>query len=270
MKKLLACMCVLLVGVSAASAGTVYALDLRANPNNLIAFPVNAPAPNIVAPVSIDSYAMDFNSMATTLYAVNVASPFAIGTLNTGSGAYTSIATISGLNAADSITGLSNDPITNTFYLSTNQTGVGGMLYTLNVATGAATFVAPMGTSAELFIDIAIGPTGQMYAHDIATDSLYSVNKATGLATLIGATGHAANFAQGMDFDYADGNLYGTVYTGGGTGKFVRFDLNTGAGIVIADTTPWNMEMEMAINSPIPEPASLALLALAALALRRR
>ena len=185
MKKLLACMCVLLVGVSVASAGTVYALDLRANPNNLIAFPVNAPAPNIVAPVSIDSYAMDFDSMATTLYAVNVASPFAIGTLNTGSGAYTSIATISGLNSADSITGLSCDPITNTFYLSTNQSGVGGMLYTLNVATGAATFVAPMGTSAELFIDIAIGPTGQMYAHDIASDSLFSVNKATGLATLI-------------------------------------------------------------------------------------
>lgn len=270
MKKTLAVACILLVGASVASAGTVYALDLRAAPNNLVSFPVNAPALNIVAPVSIDSYAMDFNSAGTTLYAVNVAAPFSIGTLNTTTGAYSSNATITGLDAADSVTGLSCDPTTETYYMSTNRSGVGGYLYTLNPTTGVATYVTAMGDSTELFIDIAIGPTGQMYAHDIAADALYSVDKMTGAVAMIGVTGHLANYAQGMDFDYADGNLYGAVYTGGGTGKFVRFDLTTGAGVVVADTTPWNVELEMAINSPIPEPASLALFGLAGLALLRR
>jgi hypothetical protein len=269
MKNTLAIVCLLLVGASVANAGTVYALDLRATPNRLLSFPVAAPANNFVANVTIDSYAMDFNSLGTTLYAVNVAAPFAIGTLNTTTGAYTSNATITGLAAADSITGLSVDPTSETFYLSANNAGVNN-LYTLNPATGAATFVATMGSTSELYIDIAIGPTGQMYAHDILTDSLYSINKLTGASTLVGLTGHLANFAQGMDFDFADGNLYGTVYTGGGTGKFVRFDLTTGAGIVLADTTPWNSEMEMAINSPIPEPASLLLIGLGGLALLRR
>lgn len=270
MKNTLAIVCLLLVGASVADAGTVYALDLRATPNRLLSFPVAAPANNQVASVTIDSYAMDFDSMGNTLYAVNVAAPFAIGTLNTTTGAYTSNATITGLGASDSVTGLSVDPTTETFYLSTNQTGVGNFLYTLNPMTGAATLVAPMGSINELYIDIAVGPTGDMYAHDILTDSLYSINKATGASTLVGLTGHLANFAQGMDFDFEDGNLYGTVYTGGGTGKFVRFDLTTGAGIVLADTTPWNSEMEMAINSPIPEPASLLLIGLGGLALLRR
>ena len=270
MKRILATACVMLVCASAVNAGTVFALDLRANPNRLLSFPVNAPANNYVADVNIDSYAIDFNSAGTMLYAVDVAAPFKIGTLDTTTGAYSINATITGVNANENVTGLSVDPTNEMFYMSASAGQGLNSLYTLDPTTGVATFVAPLGGSTDFFIDIAIGPDGQMYAHDIGVDSLFSVDKNTGAATLIGATGHLANFAQGMDFDYEDGNLYGTVYTGGGTGKFVRFDLTTGAGVVLADTTPWNSEMEMAINSPIPEPASLMLIGLGGLALLRR
>jgi hypothetical protein len=106
-----------------------------------------------------------------------------------------------------------------------------------------------------------------MFGHDIGTDSLYSIDKTTGAATLIGTTGFLANFAQGMDFDYSTNTLYATIYTGGGTGMFSRFDLTTGAATGIFSTQPLGAagaEMEMAVAAPIPEPTSLTLVGLGA------
>src|SRR4029450_8092588 len=108
-----------------------------------------------------------------------------------------------------------------------------------------------------IVIDIAIDINGNMYGHEIGLDNLISINKNTGAATIIGPTGQAANFARGRDLDYATGELYATIYTGGGTGVYARMNLATGAAVVLTSTTSWNSEMEMAINSPVPEPASL-------------
>ncbi len=98
----------------------------------------------------------------------------------------------------------------------------------------------------QLMIDIAINNAGQMYGHDIATDSLYSINTSTGAATLIGATGYAANFAQSIDFDKSTGILYGWIYLGGGANQFVQFNLATGAGTTL--NTPTNIEAEGALT----------------------
>ena len=46
MKKVLACFGVLLVGAAVASAGQVYAVNLRDTPNTLLSFPVSMPAEN--------------------------------------------------------------------------------------------------------------------------------------------------------------------------------------------------------------------------------
>jgi len=257
-------------GTAAVNAGTVYALDLRAD-NEFLSFPVGAPAPNVIATVGYDAYTMDFNSLATSLYAITIPD-LMLGTIDTGTGAFTAVVPVTGLGSGETTTGLSVDPTDETFYVSTAVTTDANYLYTVDPGTGVATLVAPLigNAGGELFIDIAIDANGQMYTHDIGNDALYIVDKTTAAATQLGPTGYAANYAQGMDFDFETNTLYATLYTGGGTGAFVWFDLNTGAANQIVSTTPWNMEMEMAVDTPIPEPASLSLLALGALALLRR
>lgn len=267
-----ACLALIMYGTAAVNAGTVYAFDLRGD-NELLSFPANAPADNVIAgPLAYDTFAMDFDSLATTLYAVTYPD-LVLGTIDTASGAFTTIAPVTGFVGNETnVMGLSMDPTTETMYMGTVVGADVAYLYQLNLATGVASGAVPIvgNVGGEMFIDIAVSSTGQMYAHDIVTDALYTLDKTSGTAVQLGTHGYAANYAQGMDFDYETDTLYATLYTGGGTGAFVWFDLNTGAATQIADTTPWDKEMEMAVGFPIPEPASLSLLALGGLVLLRR
>jgi hypothetical protein len=259
------------LAASVVEASTIYAVDLRASPNRFLSFDSAAPVPNVIsANFPVDSYAMDFDRYATSLYAVSTAG--VLGTIDLATGAFTAGPALSGVGAGENFTGLSADPLTGEMYLSTSLGGGLNILYTVDTASGVASVVAPItgGQSTELVIDIAIRGNGQMYGHDIVNDVLYEIDKVSGVLTAIGPTGLAANFAQGMDFDWSTDTLYATAYTGGGTGKFVSFDLATGAANVIADTTPWNAEMEMAVYYGIPEPATLALGLLTVALLRRR
>ncbi|MDX2132732.1 MAG: hypothetical protein SFY69_11845 [Planctomycetota bacterium] len=270
MTRRLLSVCGVLAVLGASSAALaqndVYAINLRANPNTLLRFPVNAPANNVIsANASYDGFAIDFNADASVLYGITagVAGTQQWGTIDTTTGNFTSITTIGVVES--NWGGLSYDNTNGNMYALAGQN-----LYTINVATGAATLVAPFsgGPTGMLLIDIAVHPTtGQMYAHDIGTDSLMSIDKSTGAVTTIGPTGFLANFAQGMDFDPSTGILYGAIYTGGGTGAFASFDLTTGAATTIVSTTPWNAEMEMAIA---PAPGAAALLGLGAVAAFRR
>jgi hypothetical protein len=60
--------------------------------------------------------------------------------------------------------------------------------------------------------------------------ALYEVDKVTGEGTLVGSpiTLNPPGFAQGMDFDPATDTLYQAIYTGGGTGSYGFWDLDTG------------------------------------------
>jgi hypothetical protein len=235
--------------VNCAPGNNVVALDIRATTNRVLRFPVNYPAQTVVSTTAFEGFAMDFEGTATTLYGIsNPANQ--LGTLDPATGTFTAIATISGDGAGETNwSGLSFDPSTNTMYASASAGAGLNNLYTINLATGATSLVAPMSDPAALFIDIAFSATGDLYTHDIVADTLVSVNKQTGQTTVIGPTGLNANFAQGMDFDWATNTLYGTVYVGTGVGSFVSFNLATGAATVLADTTAWNAEMEMAVQS---------------------
>jgi hypothetical protein len=247
---------------SAFAQSTVFALDVRATPNRLLSFPVNAPANTPVSTnVTVDAFAMDFNAAGTVLYAIqfNTTAPSTLGTLDTTTGAFTPIGPISGAAAGEAnIGGLSFDASNNTWYaLAPTGAGVNN-LYTLDVATGNTTLVAPLSDPAALFIDVAVDNAGNMIVHDIATDTMSSVNKTTGVCTLLGPTGFAANFAQGMDFDPATNTLYATIYTGGGTGAYCTVNTTTGACTQLLSTTPWNAEMEMAIRAGSTAPSCYA------------
>ncbi len=262
-----------LATAASAQDGLVYAFDLR-GVNEFMTFdPANAGAGATIIDGGANAdlyngFAMDFNTAADTLYFITDAEE--LGTINLANGAYSSIASLSGaiIPGVDSVGGLSVDPTNETFYVAT-----GTNLYTMNPVTGVSSLVGGFGTGG-LMIDIAIDINGNMYGHDIGTDSLYSINKATGAATLIGAHGLAANFAQGMDFDYATNTLYAAIYTGGGTGQFVSWNLNDGSVNQLASLTTFGSdaggaEFEMAIRS-VPTPASIAALGMLGLASTRR
>lgn len=264
---------ILAAGACALAANTamaqsqVYARDNRLN--RALSFPVNAPAPNVIWPSgTFDGYAMDFSADATVLYGIQegtaTLNPLHLGTIDLTTGAFSSIGVMSGDGAdVTNWTGLAIGP-DNTFYGSSS-----GNLYLINPATAATTLIGSFGTGGTV-IDIAIDSQGNMYAHDIGTDSLYSVDKSSGAATLIGPTGFAAGFAQGMDFDWATDTLYAHIYISGGVAHWASFDLTTGAATSLLDTSSWNSELEIAIASPIPEPGSLAVLGLGGLGLLRR
>jgi len=178
-------------------------------------------------------YGMDFDESAEILYALDDLSD-QLGTVDLTTGAFTPLVACPPGGGAANWTGLSIDPVSGIFYGSTATD-----LYTIDPATGVSTWVGTFGTT--LMIDIAVNIDGDMYGHDIGTDSIYSIDPASGLATLIGSTGLLANFAQGMDFDNDDGTLYIFAYTGSGTNTFGTVDLTTGL------VTP------LAVNSPLGE-----------------
>ncbi|MEO8664742.1 MAG: DUF4394 domain-containing protein [Ignavibacteria bacterium] len=148
-------------------------------------------------------------------------------TIDTSTGAYTTIGPMSGLSGGHTITGIAWDKSTTTMYaLSTN--GSVGTLYTCNITNGTLT---PVGstTGSLLPIDLAINNAGVIYSIDIGTDVLQTLNKTTGAATTIGPLGVDLNFAQGMGFDGSTDSLYTASYLTAGTSGLYKANLTTGA-----------------------------------------
>jgi hypothetical protein len=241
-------------------ASLVYAIDNRGL--RFLTFDTLTPGVQTDITLAYPSgyFGMDFDASATNLYAVKAGF---VDQLNLANGSALASAPIGGAAGAESVTGLTIDA-SNNAYLSTF--GTTSNLWSINLTTGATSLIGSMG--ADIIIDIAIDSNGRMVAHDISTDTFHFVNTTNGALTLIGAHGLAANFAQGMDFDWSNGTLYAAVYTGGGTLTYGSVSLATGAVTSIPGIT--SGEYEMAVKSAVPEPATLTALSLGALALLRR
>ncbi len=123
-------------------------------------------------------------------------------------------------------TGMTGTADGSALYASSSVCGTESYLYEIDPASGAATLIGPMGAG-SCMIDIAINAAGEMYGVDIVDDSLYAIDTGTGAATYIGSTGASANYAQGMDFDFATNTLYWAAYTTGGELRI----LDTGSGM---------------------------------------
>ena len=255
---------------SAASASLIYGFNMRGGANELFSTDTGGFVSGytfIGGPMANLTFAMDMDLTATTLWAVMFDGLNTYGTINTSTGVFNSMGTLSGPAATDNISGLSVDPTTGDWYISALGGGV-ATLYRGNIATGSFSAVGDIGFG--LNIDLAIDSQGNAYGLDIGVDELLSISLSTGAGTLIGPTGIDTNFAQGMDFDYATDTLYATMYTGGGTGVFASISTLTGLATVLEDTTPLDAEMEMVVATAIPAPGALALLGLGALVSRRR
>ncbi len=239
--------------VMAQPDGLVYAFDLR-GVNEFFTFdPSNAAGgATLIDNFNVnqyDTFAIGFSVDRNTLWAVTFPA-LELGTIDLATGAFTATTILSGdvVSGLDNVGGISFDP-NGTVYINT-----GTDLLTLDINTGVATFVGPFN-SFGLMIDIAIDSQGNMYGMDISDDSLYSIDKTTGAATIVGVShGLAANFAQGMDFDWSDDVLYGAIYTGGGTGQWCSYNLADGTVNQLFNTTAFGSdfggaEMEVAIRS---------------------
>jgi len=193
------------------------------------------------------SFAIDTNAAGDTLYAVEFAAGHPTHTFDMNDGTSTPLGNITGPEVDANISGMAVDPTTGDWYIVALES-TGANLYVGDITTGVFNLV---GNITDTFIiDIAIDSEGNAFGHNISDDLLYEIDLTTGFGVPIGSTGQAANFAQGMDFDPATDTLYATVYTGGGTGVFGRFNLGTGNLEVIQDTTPTNGEFEMVVLPP--------------------
>ncbi len=108
-----------------------------------------------------------------------------------------------------SFNGLAYDP-TNDIMYGCSSTD----LYTVNMTTGASSWIGNYGSPEGIMIAIAFDSTGNLYGIELITDSLYSINLTNGIATPIGSgLGIDINYAQDMAFDFDTGILYISAYT---------------------------------------------------------
>lgn len=148
-----------------------------------------------------------------------------LGGSNTASDLYTvsSSATLSSIGATGfGLTGLAIDPTTGTLYGSTNANSAAHpkSLVTIDPVTGAATFVASLGSIPIADIDFI--STGQLYGVRGSDLKLVSINKTTGTVTLIGpAVGYGSPvIAINRNTD--------TAYNSGSSGDIYTINLATG------------------------------------------
>ena len=98
------------------------------------------------------------------------------------------------------------DYTTNSLYGSN-----GNNLYTINLSTGAQTYVGSFGIDGSM-VALFCSASGQLYgveARGTTTHgSFYSINKTTGSATMITTLNYYVNYAQSGGFDQDTGTLY--------------------------------------------------------------
>lgn len=235
---------------------TVFAFDLRGGPaNERILF---APVDDLSQQTDIDgdsqiiTRAFDFTNSGELVaierrfFQSTSSTTRFVGTIDLETGAFTQTAVLGGAITIDDFeNGMSIDPTNDQIYVCTDTD-----LFTLNAATGEATLIGPFLTGGQpvgTIIEIAIDNNGQMFAHDIDSDSLFSVDKTTGDSDLIGGSGVDARFSQGMDFDPATNLLYAAIYTGFGNGSYGSWDTVTGEFVEINNFDEFANESELVI-----------------------
>jgi len=158
---------------------------------------------------------------------------------------------------------LSNDRTR--FFVATDDgdATTGDSLYVFENLGGAVSFTEIGETGLSQVIGLAMDPvSGQLYGYDSSTESLYIIDQTDASPRLVGGSGQSFGAIGGMDFS-GDGSILllsvaGDLYT---------VDKDSG-GVTASGDAILNVS---ALSYRIPEPTSLALLAVAAaLGLRRR
>ncbi|MBL9031999.1 MAG: hypothetical protein JNM80_09870 [Phycisphaerae bacterium] len=154
------------------------------------------------------------------------------GTLNTTTGNFAKVK-----DAPPRMEGLAYNWTTGLFFAVSNDTygvapgAAGRKLWTINPATGNATYVANITGAAGVINGLGYDPTaGVLYGIVQATGQLVTINTASGVATTLGpANGGTVG---GLEFNPSNNTLYGVNDAGGAT-SLVRFNLPAGTMVTI-------------------------------------
>jgi len=194
------------------------------------------------------------------IYATEAASPTTLYTVDVNTGATTAIGNASG--STSRIDGLACDVANNILYGSNDAS-----LYIVNPTTAVNTLVGAFGVSS--MFGLTYVPGQGLYGTDSGTNLLYQINTSTAAITAIGGPlmtggGQIVDIA----YDPTSGRLLGTANAlPGNTYGVYDINMTTGVATLLNQQVP-NMLGIAEVN--IPEPATLSLLGLGALALARR
>ena len=170
--------------------------------------------------------AIDFDS-TDTLYYIDL-SGVEWGTVDPVTAELNSLGSLSG-DVPVGAAGMSIDPSTDTMWVTS-----GTAIWSIDIVTGVATAGPTLTGNGGQLWTLAINSTGDFYGYDIFDDTLYAIDETTGACTAVGTSTQNGVFSNnGMDFDSND-VLYHGLYTGGGTGSYGTWDLNTGVFTTIA------------------------------------
>ena len=202
--------------------------------NSYNAFPVEfgtmpLTPPNTLTPIGPLTSAIFADDLADdgNLYGLNNDSRKLVKVFSNGTAQ--DVGPLTGIGTA-TLTGLSWNRANSTMYATS-----GASLYTINLATGAATLVGSMAPM-TLPIWIEIDNAGLAYSADIDTDKLYSVNLATGATTEIGPLGINITYAQEADFNTSNNKLYMSGFLDTLDSNLYSVDTTTGAATLIGTT----------------------------------
>lgn len=181
-----------------------------------------------------DLHAWAFSADAQTLYAIRSNEEMfpVLGTVDTGTGVFTAIATLDTLGM-QYVSGLAIDPVTGEAYLATTP-----HLFRVDLDTGATEHIGPFDNGPPSMVDMIMSCDGTLYGHDSWAMSLVTIDRETGAAAEFRNHSWPVSSSQGMTFDRGTGRLYAALNVAPYAPAHGVFDLHTGAFTPLVETFP--------------------------------